>query len=124
MKKINFETKIFSLEIILNETNIAQKIYNSLPINSVANIWGEEIYFSVPVVLKNEISTTDVEIGDIGYWPEGNSFCIFFGRTQISTTDKPVPYSEITLIGKFEPKKEVVAQLKKIRSGEKVRLIK
>jgi len=124
MKKINFESQNFLLEILLNETIVAQKIYDGLPMESVINIWGEEIYFSIPVILENEIPTIDVEIGDIGYWPEGNSFCIFFGKTPISITNKPVPYSEVTLIGKFDTRKEIITNLKKLKSGEKVKLIK
>jgi hypothetical protein len=124
MKKIFFETQNFLLEILLNETSIAQKIYDSLPIESVINLWGEEIYFPIPVLVENERPTIDVEIGDIGYWPEGNSFCIFFGKTPISTTNKPVPYSEVTLVGKFDPKKEVVTNLKTLKSGEKIKLTK
>ena len=124
MKKINFESQNFLLEILLNETIVAQKIYDGLPMESVINIWGEEIYFSIPIILENEIPTIDVEIGDIGYWPEGNSFCIFFGKTPISITNKPVPYSEVTLIGKFDTRKEIITNLKKLKSGEKVKLIK
>ena len=124
MKKIYLEFKNFSVEVSLNDTVVAQKIYNSLPIESEINIWGEEIYFTIPIVSDNENPTMEVEIGDIGYWPQGNSFCIFFGKTPISTTNKPVPYSEITLIGNFEPKKEIITNLKKLKFGEKVRMIK
>lgn len=124
MKKVKLVIKNFVLEILLNDTIIAKKVYDILPIESVANVWGEEIYFSIPVVSKNEFPTTEVEIGDVCYWPEGNSFCIFFGKTPISTTEKPVPYSEVTVIGKFEPKKDVISNLKKIKSNQKVKLVK
>lgn len=122
--KISFPAYKFEIFCILNNTNIAEKIYNILPQKSSTSIWGEEIYFPLPLNLSNENPTLDVEIGDIGWWPEGNCFCIFFGKTPISNDEKPKPYSEVTLIGKIDftdkNKKEIVEKLKSIKSNNKV----
>ena len=41
-----------------------------------------------------------VEIGDLGYWPTGKAFCIFFGQTPMSQPDRIVPASAVNIIGK------------------------
>ncbi|HOE10709.1 MAG TPA: cyclophilin-like fold protein [bacterium] len=85
-------------ELLANET--AQAIYQALPIESGFSTWGDEIYFSIPVKRELEKGTTDVEMGDLGYWPPGKAFCIFYGPTPASDTDKPVPASKVTVIGR------------------------
>lgn len=123
--KIKFPANDFVFECVLNSTKIAQDIYEILPQESKVNTWGEEIYFSLPIKLKNEKPTLDVEEGDVAWWPEGSCFCIFFGKTPMSTADKPVPYSEVTLIGRLKNyNREIKAMLKQIKSNTKVILEK
>ncbi|MFH1739229.1 MAG: cyclophilin-like fold protein [bacterium] len=85
-------------QLLENET--ARAIFAASPIESGYSTWGDEIYFSIPVKRDMEEGTVDVEVGDLGYWPPGHAFCIFYGRTPASTGDKPVPASEVTLIGR------------------------
>ena len=33
----------------LNDSDTAKKIFDALPIEGSANVWGEEIYFSIPL---------------------------------------------------------------------------
>lgn len=98
--KILVDDQEFAAE--LNETAISQKIYQSLPLEAEANFWGEEIYFEIPVKAANGKPTTQVAIGDLAYWPPGQAFCIFYGRTPASINDQPVPASAVTLIGKIK----------------------
>jgi uncharacterized protein len=42
-----------------------------------------------------------MQIGDIGYWPPGKAFCIFFGETPDSEKGVIRPASAVTLIGKI-----------------------
>lgn len=35
-----------------------------------ANLWGEEIYFAIPVSLELEEGQEFVNIGDLSYWPQ------------------------------------------------------
>jgi hypothetical protein len=108
-----------SLEILaeLNDSKTAELVWNALPISSKVNTWGDEIYFSIPVKTGEENGVEVVEIGDIGYWPPGNAFCIFFGRTPVSTPDEIRPASAVNLIGKVIGDPKV---LKKIKSGENI----
>jgi hypothetical protein len=66
----------------------------------------------------------DAEIGDVGWWPEGSCFCIFFGKTPSSLDEKPKPYSEVTVIGKIDVNQEIIKKLKSIKTNSKVRLEK
>ncbi len=84
----------------LNDTRTAQAIWEALPVKDRANLWGEEIYFSIPVSLQLEVGQELVSIGDLGYWPQGNAFCIFFGPTPISQGDEVRPASAVTVFGR------------------------
>ena len=86
-------------EATLNGAPIAREILDHLPIRSTVQRWGEEIYFDVPVRMVNTHPTREVAVGDIAYWPEGPSVCIFFGKTPASTDAEPRPASDITIIG-------------------------
>jgi hypothetical protein len=62
--------------------------------------WGDEIYFDTEIVAPVQEATMNVAVGDIVYWPNGRCLCIFFGPTPASSHDKPVPASEVVIIGK------------------------
>ena len=76
------------VEATLKDTYTSNTIYNALPITGRANLWGDEIYFSIPVNAPPENGKTVVELGDLAYWPPGNAFCIFFGLTPVSKGDE------------------------------------
>ena len=102
----------------LNDSATATKVAEALPIEGEASTWGEEIYFTIPVDADLEEDATEVvELGDLGYWPLGNAFCIFFGRTPMSSEDEIRPYSAVNVIGKLQCDLE---PLKEIRGGERV----
>jgi hypothetical protein len=84
----------------LDETNTAESIWHALPISSRASTWGEEIYFSIPVNMGMECGKDVVSAGDLGYWPPGSAFCIFFGRTPSSTPTEIRPASAVNVFGK------------------------
>lgn len=83
----------------LNETQTAQAVYEVLPVEGMGRLWGNEIYFDIPVDRGNEAPTEKLEVGDLAYWPGGNAFCIFYGRTPASTDGAPRPASPVTVIG-------------------------
>jgi len=99
--KINIRIGRLSMEAELNETPTAAKIADALPIKTDISTWGDEIYFTIPVTAKLDDSAKDVvEVGDLGYWPTGKAFCIFFGQTPASKAGKIMPASAVNLIGK------------------------
>lgn len=90
-----------ALEAELNDTPTTAKIGEALPIRSSFNTWGDEIYFSIPVDAELDDSAQEVvEIGDLGYWPPGSAFCIFFGLTPVSEPGRIMPASAVNVIGK------------------------
>ncbi|MHA2032102.1 MAG: cyclophilin-like fold protein [Candidatus Kariarchaeaceae archaeon] len=97
----------------------AGAIIKSLPITGRANVWGDEIYFKIPVTLDEENSQQEVEIGSMGYWPPGKALCLFFGRTPVSRTDKPRAYSPVNVFGKITEDPKI---LKSIQDGDQIEI--
>lgn len=104
MKKIEIivgdERDELTLKAELGDSKIAEKLLEKLPLSAPVNFWGEEIYSKVPLDQENEEPRTRMEVGDLAYWPEGNSFCLFYGSTPSSSDDEPVAASPVTKIGK------------------------
>jgi len=89
------------LDAELNNTPTAKSVGDVLPLDLPFSTWGDEIYFEIPVTAELDESARDtVEIGDLGYWPTGRAFCIFFGPTPMSTPGKIIPASAVNIIGK------------------------
>jgi hypothetical protein len=99
-KKIRITAGAIEATAELNNTSTAQAIWEALPVKGRVNLWGDEIYFSIPLRLKLESGQELVSIGDLGYWPDGNAFCIFFGPTLVSQGDEIRPASPVTVFGK------------------------
>lgn len=121
MKKIKIESKYIKLELGVEflDNPTVHKILESLPIESKAKTWGDEIYFDVGINAPANSKTLEISIGDIAYWPEGDCLCIFFGRTPLSSNDKPVPASEVVIVGKVSVDP---ASLRKVKPGSKIRV--
>ena len=100
MRKILITISNLSVSAELNNSVSADKIWEALPLSGSANVWGDEIYFEIPVSLK-EVSDArqEVEIGTLAYLPPGSALCVFFGKTSVSTNDKPKAYSPVNVLG-------------------------
>jgi hypothetical protein len=105
----------------LSEENpkTARAIWDALPVGARANTWGDEIYFFIPVEIGAENQKEVVEMGDLGYWPPGDAFCIFFGPTPASRGDEIRPASPVNVFGRITGDPRV---FKKVRSGERVKV--
>ncbi len=102
MKKlIRISAGEVSMAAELNNSQTAALIYDKLPLEGTVNTWGDEIYFKIPVESGPEDAVEKVEIGDLAYWPDGQCFCIFFGKTPASTDSEIRPASPVNLIGRF-----------------------
>ncbi|MBN1996238.1 hypothetical protein JW935_01715 [candidate division KSB1 bacterium] len=118
MKKIIIKSNNIILGGELNDSETAAKIWDALPIEGKTNTWGDEIYFSIPITLENEPEArADVEVGELGYWPPGRAFCLFFGPTPVSTGEQPRAASEVNVFGKIIGDARL---LKNVRDGDTV----
>jgi hypothetical protein len=120
--KIRILISDLKVEAKLNDSKTAQLIWEALPIEAKANLWGEEIYFSIPVKTGLEKGAKEaVSAGDLGYWPTGHAFCIFFGPTPASRGDEIRAASAVNLIGKVLSDPKV---FQKAKDGERIVLEK
>ena len=87
---------------VLHDTRTADAIWEALPITGRANRWGDEIYFSIGLTLPGEQGREVVAVGDLGYWPPGQAFCLFFGPTPASQGNEPRAASPVNVFGKVE----------------------
>jgi hypothetical protein len=93
--------KDVAVEAELNDSATAEKIWETLPVIGRANTWGEEIYFTIPVQAgPAPDAREEVQVGELGYWPVGHAFCIFFGPTPASTDDQPRAASPVNIVGR------------------------
>src|SRR5215813_9994346 len=88
------------MQATLNRSRTARAIWDALPIEAGAQTWGDEIYFKIPVALPEDDARAVVERGDLGYWPPGQAFCIFFGPTPVSQGDECRPASPVNVFGR------------------------
>ena len=89
MKKLLLKIKNKKLTLFLKNTNTASIIYQSTPIHSFVNTWGEEIYFNTNLSIQKEPDAKSVmNFGEIAFWTEGSSIAIGYGKTPISSGDE------------------------------------
>ena len=95
----------------LEERNpkIRESFFRALPMEGIANLWGDEVYFDMPLQMENENPSLSATAGDICYWSPGPAFCIFFGKTQ--------PYSAVNHIGKVTTGLEI---FKSVVTGDRI----
>ena len=95
---------------LLNDSSSADALWNALPIEGIANTWGDEIYFSTSLSLQEENSQEVVELGAVGYWPPGKAVCLFFGPTPASRGDEIRPASAVNILGQIQGDPKILKQ--------------
>ena len=103
----------------LNDSRAAAAIAAKLPITAKAETWGDEIYFGLPFSAPSDAPQDTVALGDLGYWPPGKAFCIFFGPTPASQGDEIRPASPVNVLGRIDGDAIV---FKKVRAGTRVHI--
>ena len=93
-------------------------IKEALPLEGKASRWGEEIYFSIPVSASLEPGASEVvSMGDLGYWPAGKAFCIFFGPTPPSKGNEIRAAGAVNIFGRVEGD---LGKLDQVKNGDVV----
>ena len=108
--RILIEEADIELVAELNESSTAGALWDALPLDSAAQTWGAEVYFSVPLARGAEDPQATVTSGAVGYWQPGKAVCLFFGQQ---------PVSPVNPIGVLEGDPNV---LEAVRAGQLVRL--
>ena len=108
-----------SAEAQLNESKTAGAIWDALPIDATGETWGDEIYFDIGLTVGLESPRDVVAVGDLGYWPPGRAFCIFFGPTPLSRGAEIRPASPVNLVGRIVGDATV---FKRVSAGTRVTL--
>ncbi len=85
----------------LHDTETARRVWEALPLEADGSLWGDEIYFEIPVEMGEEDPQAVVEVGDLGYWPTGQAFCLFWGPTPASEGDESRPASAVNVFGRI-----------------------
>lgn len=118
MTSIVIESEGKRIEIWLNESQAAKELMEKLPIESKANLWGEEVYFFIKTRLTpDKNAKEEVRVGDFAYWPPGPGLCLFFGKTPASKGNEPKAASPVTVIGQVVSN---IEDLKKIKNKDKI----
>jgi hypothetical protein len=108
------------VEAVLNDSPTAQQVWKALPIEGRANVWGDEIYFEIAVAAEQAPDArAEVRVGELGYWPVGRAFCIFYGPTPASRGQEPRAYSPVNILGEIVGDATV---FRGVRGGTAVRI--
>ncbi len=103
MRKIKISAGGVTATATLGDNATGKAIWEALPVTARGNRWGDEIYFEIPVhVAQADDAREVVEPGELGYWPVGHAFCIFWGPTPVSHGDEPRAYSPVNVFGRLK----------------------
>jgi len=118
--RMKIDSHHWNIRIQGSSPKTGSQILKILPLESEIRTWGEEIYFSIPLSLPEENAKNVVALGDVAYWPEGQCFCVFFGKTPLTSTLNEIkPASPVNVFGKVQGDLE---SLKTVKSNVKVLL--
>ncbi|MDR0791386.1 MAG: AfsR family transcriptional regulator [Methanomassiliicoccaceae archaeon] len=99
MSSIKIRTRSGEWSAVLDDSDISNEIWLSLPFSSDINMLGSQMYFVMPLDSKVKGDSKVFDKGDIVYWPEADALCIFFGPTPLSVDDRPVAAFPMKKIG-------------------------
>lgn len=95
--KISIGDQICSMRLLLDKApRLCRSFSALLPITSFAlhaKFAGDEFYFMVPKLWEAENVVASVEPGDVAYYPDRQTVCVFYGEI--------VPFGAAGLFGKI-----------------------
>ena len=111
-RQIQISTGNLTLTATLNDLETANQLWESLPITGRVQIWGDEIYFSIPVNVEEELDSQEtVQAGAVAYWPPGSALCLFWGPTPVSAPGEIRPASAVNVVGIIDNDPTLLAQV-------------
>jgi len=122
MRKILISTENITATATLKDNPTADAVWKALPLETRVNTWGDEIYFSIPIEMEQAEDASDVvNKGELGYWPPGKAFCIFFGLTPASCNSEIRAASAVNVFGSVEGNATI---FKKVPDGAVIKIDK
>jgi uncharacterized protein len=116
--RLRIEAGKVALAVELLDTPTAKAILNALPFEAHAQTWGEEVYFSTPVNAKLEPDAKQIVApGTVCFWTEGDALALPYGRTPISTDERPKLANRCNVLGTLVGDPKLLARIK---AGEKI----
>ncbi|MEE2694977.1 MAG: cyclophilin-like family protein [Pseudomonadota bacterium] len=121
-KRCKICIKKFEIIVDLRNTKTAEILWQSLPIISSANTWGDEVYFYTSINAEIESDAKEImEFGEIAFWPSGKAIAIGFGKTPVSIGNEIRLAAKCNVWGKtdFDLK-----ELKGVKDGDQIKVIR
>jgi len=119
--KLRLKTSAVEITLDLRDTPTARAVFDAAPFEGRAQTWGDEVYFETPVSAKLEPDARQVvDPGTVCFWTQGDALALPFGRTPISTDERPKLANPCNVLGSLAD----FSSLKKIKAGDKVRVEK
>ena len=120
--KLRITAGKLALEAELRDTPTTRALAEALPFEASAQTWGEEVYFTTPVSAKLEPDAQQVvEPGAVCFWTEGDALALPYGRTPLSTDERPKLAARCNVLGKLTGDARRLAWIK---AGQKIRVEK
>lgn len=90
----------------------------ALPLSGEATRWGDELYFTAGLDRQAESPQTELPVGAIAYWPDGDAVCLFWGPTPASRDEEPRAAAPVDVVARLEETRP----LESIEGGTTVRI--
>ena len=120
MPRVRIAWKGGEVNANLRETSSVKQLVAALPCEAVAQTWGEEVYFELPVKVALEPDAQQVvEAGAVCFWVQGSSLALPFGPTPVSKGDECRLVTRCNVLGKIEGDPR---QLGKVKAGIPIRV--
>jgi hypothetical protein len=118
--KLRITAGNLALEAELRDTPTTRALAQALPFEASAQTWGEEVYFTTPVSVKLEADAKQVvAAGTVCFWTEGDALALPYGRTPISTDERPKLAARCNVLGTLAGD---ARRLAAIKAGQKIRV--
>ena len=118
--KLALRTHHGDIHLLIHHDTLTSKLKKKLPVKSVINTWGDEVYFELPVKMQLDSGAEDVvEPGTVCFWVEGNSLAIPFGPTPASVGNECRLVSRVNQVGKTISS---LSDLSKLEDGDIVEI--
>lgn len=74
----------------------------ALPVDGEAARWGDELYVRTDIEATPAETRTEVPVGALAYWPQGQALCLFWGPTPASHGDEPRAASPVAVVAELD----------------------